>query len=69
MSPRHEQLTLERHLRPGLVDDVPIALAPVFLGEGLRLFDRMAPVQLTIVEAQHSPRITPLRYSDHEARA
>src|SRR6266542_3153579 len=50
---------------PGLVDEFSIALAPVFFGEGLRLFDGIdrRTVALEIVEAIHSPLVTHLRYA------
>jgi dihydrofolate reductase len=53
-----------QYLNAGLVDEFSIALAPVFFGEGVRLFDgidrrRVSP---EIVEAIHSPLVTHLRY-------
>ena len=49
----------------GLLYGFSIALAPVFFGEGVRLFDgidrrKVAP---EIVEAIHSPLVTHLRYA------
>jgi dihydrofolate reductase len=53
-----------QYLNAGLVDEFSIALAPVFFGEGVRLFDgidrrRVSP---EIVEAIHSPLVMHLRY-------
>ena len=54
-----------QYLNAGLVDEFSIALAPVFFGEGVRLFDgidrrKVAP---EIVEAIDSPLVTHLRYA------
>jgi dihydrofolate reductase len=54
-----------QYLNAGLVDEFSIALAPVFFGEGVRLFagiDRRK-VSPEIVEAIHSPLVTHLRYA------
>ena len=54
-----------QYLNAGLVDEFSIALAPVFFGEGLRLFDGIDRRKgaLEIVEAIHSPLVTHLRYA------
>ncbi len=54
-----------QYLNAGLVDEFSIALAPVFFGEGLRLFDGIdrPKVALEIVEALHSPLVTHVRYA------
>lgn len=46
------------------MDEFSIALSPVWLGEGVRLFDGIdrGKVAVTIVEAIHSPLVTHLRY-------
>jgi hypothetical protein len=46
-------------------EEFAIALSPVFLGAGLRLFDGIdrPTVALAIVEAIHSPLVTHLRYA------
>ena len=48
-----------------LVDELALALSPILLGEGLRLFDGVdrRKVSFEIVEAIHSPRVTHLRYA------
>jgi len=48
-----------------LVDEFSIALAPVFFGTGVRLFDGIDRQKVTveIVEARHSPVVTHLRYA------
>jgi dihydrofolate reductase len=54
-----------QYLNAGLVDEFTIALAPVFFGEGVRLFDGIdrRKVSPEIVEAIHSPLVTHLRYA------
>ena len=54
-----------QYLNAGLVDEFSIALAPVFIGEGVRLFDGVDTrrVSVDIVEAAHSPLVTHLRYA------
>jgi dihydrofolate reductase len=57
--------TILQYLNAGLVDEFSIALSPVFLGAGLRLFDGVDPrsISLDIVEAIHSPMVTHLTYA------
>jgi dihydrofolate reductase len=54
-----------QYLNAGLVDEFSVALAPVFIGEGIRLFDGVDTrrVSVDIVEAVHSPLVTHLRYA------
>jgi dihydrofolate reductase len=54
-----------QYLNAGLVDEFSIALAPVFFGAGIGLFDGIdrRKVALDIVEAIHSPLVTHLRYA------
>ena len=49
----------------GLVDELSIAVAPLFLGQGLRLFDGIdaRKVVLDVVDVVHSPAVTHLRYA------
>src|SRR5262249_3967186 len=49
----------------GLVDELALALAPVLLSQGLRLFDGIdvGKVAVSVVEAVHSARVTHLRYA------
>ncbi len=59
---------VRQYLSAGLVDEFSIALAPVFLGDGLRLFDGVDKRRFSvdIVEAIHSPMVTHLRYAVRE---
>jgi len=54
-----------QYLNAGLVDELSLALAPIFLGEGLRLFEGIdkRKIAVEIVEATHSPAVTHLRYA------
>jgi dihydrofolate reductase len=52
--------TIREYLRAGLVDWFHIALAPLFMGRGIALFDRMddANLALDIVRTIPSPHVT-----------
>lgn len=52
-------------LNAGLVDEVEIQIAPMLLGRGTRLMDRIDAdrVQLELVESLHSPLVTHLKYN------
>jgi dihydrofolate reductase len=54
-----------QYLNAGLVDEFHVALAPVFFGTGVRLFDGIdrLMVKVEIVEAIDSPLVTHLRYA------
>jgi len=57
---------IAQYLNAGLVDELDISLAPVVMGGGVRLFDRVDRDKLgalKIVEAISSPAVTHLRYS------
>jgi dihydrofolate reductase len=56
--------TVQQYLRAGLVDDVTISLAPVFLGRGARLFDALGenPPKLEQVEVIEAPGVTHISY-------
>jgi dihydrofolate reductase len=55
---------IQQYLSAGLVDEVFIHLAPVLLGEGVRLFERIGAeqVELECTSVIDSPRVTHLRY-------
>ena len=56
---------VRQYLNAGLVDELGLALSPILLGDGLRLFDGVdrGKVSFEIVEAVHSNRVTHLRYA------
>lgn len=56
--------TLSQYLRAGLVDEIHIALSPMFMGEGVRLLDGVDPskIEITPLPAPASERVTHLRY-------
>ncbi|MFC8429596.1 dihydrofolate reductase family protein [Streptomyces sp. NPDC057253] len=57
--------TIQQYLDSALVDEFSIALAPVLLGTGIRLFDHIDPDRLTLTQsrADASSRVTHLTYT------
>jgi dihydrofolate reductase len=54
----------EQYVGAGLLDEILIHVAPVLLGEGIRLFERSGPaVDLEPISVSRSGRITKLRFS------
>lgn len=50
-------------LQLGLLDAIHIDLAPVVLGDGIRLFDHLTgPIDLLVTEASGNPHVTHLTY-------
>ena len=60
---------IRQYLNAGLVDEFSIAVSPVFLGAGVRLFDGIDRnrVSAEIIEAIHSPMVTHLNYAVHRS--
>jgi dihydrofolate reductase len=52
----------QQAIRAGLLDEIQIHLAPLLLGDGVRLFDHLGQTNLDIVRVVDSPEITHLRY-------
>jgi dihydrofolate reductase len=54
-----------QYLNAGLVDELSLAIAPVFLREGLRLFESIDKrrVGVEIIEAISSPKVTHVTYA------
>lgn len=54
--------TVRQALAAGVLDELTLEIAPVLVGEGERIFDGSATPELEIVEAEHSPLATHVRY-------
>ncbi len=54
----------QQYLRAGLLDELQVHVAPVFLGGGVRLFDDLGDdvIQLEAVRVLESPYVTHLKY-------
>ncbi len=54
----------QQYLAAGLVDELQIHIAPLLLGDGVRLFDRLGdpPPELEQTRVLHSPAVMHLRY-------
>jgi dihydrofolate reductase len=54
----------QQYLKAGLLDEMQIHLVPLFLGGGVRLFDRLGddPIELETTRVIESPMVTHLRY-------
>ena len=59
-----------QYLNAGLVDELVLSVAPTFMGGGKRLFDGIdrSAVDLEILEALSSPKVTHLRYAVEKKR-
>lgn len=55
--------TIRQFLNAGLIDEFILHIAPLVLGNGIRLFEHIDPkLQVNVVEAISSPRVTHLKY-------
>jgi dihydrofolate reductase len=54
----------QQYLREGLMDEVQIHIAPLFLGDGVRLFERLGGKRpaLEVTRVVESPAVTHIRY-------
>ncbi|WP_175407692.1 dihydrofolate reductase family protein [Streptomyces sp. TRM64462] len=56
--------TVREYLNAGLVDELELHLAPVVLGDGIRLFDGVDPaVRLEVDRVVDAPDVTHIRYA------
>ncbi len=55
---------IQQALRAGLLTELEIHLAPVLMGDGVRLFDRTAgePVEMELIRLEQSPDVIHLRF-------
>jgi dihydrofolate reductase len=56
--------TIQQYLKAGLIDEMHIAIVPIFLGDGERLFDHLdgGPIGYECVELVSSPSVTHARF-------
>jgi dihydrofolate reductase len=56
--------TIGEYIKAGRVDELTLHIAPTLLGDGLRLLNHLGPadLELTQLEASHSPLVTHVRY-------
>jgi dihydrofolate reductase len=54
--------TINQYLRAGLVDEIWLAVAPVLLGSGERLFQDVGDLALEQISARHTRYVTHLKY-------
>ena len=56
--------TIRQFIEAGLIDEFTLHIAPVMLGTGLRLLDRLAPEKLCVeqIKASSSPLVTHIAY-------
>lgn len=54
--------TAQQFLNAGLIDEMQLHLVPVLLGEGLRLFDQIAPMEFERTRVLESPGVIHLRF-------
>jgi dihydrofolate reductase len=52
----------QQYLKAGLLDELQIHLVPLFLGGGVRLFDRLEPIELEATRVIDSDAVTHLRF-------
>ncbi len=62
---------VQQYLKAGLLDEIQIHVAPVLLGEGVRLFDQLGPAlpKLEYTRVISSPSVTHVRFSVSRAGA
>jgi dihydrofolate reductase len=53
---------VQQYLAAGLLDELQIHVAPLLLGDGVRLFDQAPHRELETTRVVHSPAVTHLRY-------
>ncbi len=58
-------ITIQQYLNAGLIDEMHVAIAPILLGGGTRLFDNLSdgPIGLECVEFVSSPTVVHARFA------
>jgi dihydrofolate reductase len=62
---------IQQAIAAGLLDELQVHVSPLLLGDGTRLFERLAggPIELTTTRVIDSPHVTHLRFQIGAARA
>jgi dihydrofolate reductase len=57
--------TIQQYLRAGLIDEMHLAIVPILLGRGERLFDHLGddPIGYRCVELVSSPSVVHARFA------
>jgi dihydrofolate reductase len=55
---------VQQYLKAGVVDEFQVHVAPIFLGDGVRLFDGLGndEIKLEVIRAVESPLVTHIKY-------
>ncbi|WP_290057439.1 dihydrofolate reductase family protein [Amycolatopsis solani] len=54
--------TVNQYLAAGLIDELRLHISPFTLGDGVRLFDGVPPLDLEQLDSRSTPSVTHLRY-------
>lgn len=63
--------TIQQYLSAGLVDEMQVAIVPILLGGGTRLFDNLGegPIGLECIEFIGSPTVAHARFARSDSRS
>jgi dihydrofolate reductase len=56
--------TVQQYIKAGLLDEIQVHIAPVLLGDGIRLFDHLGAERIELEKTRviESPGVTHLRF-------
>ena len=54
--------TINQYLAAGLIDELMLQISPTIVGEGLRLFEGVGPVDLELIASRGASLVTHVRY-------
>ncbi|QIG39894.1 dihydrofolate reductase [Microbacterium sp. 4R-513] len=54
--------TINQYLAAGLIDELMLQISPTIVGEGLRLFEGVGPVDLELISSRGASLVTHVRY-------